>query len=205
MTVIEVFADVSCPFAHVGLRRWFQRRAELGRDDIRLHIRSWPLEVINGEALDGEHVAPKVAALREHAAPDLFTGFNPDSFPSSTLPALRLTHAAYDLSWDAGEGMAAALRDALFEQGRDVSDPAVLTELADRFGVDPALSEATAPDVVTVDLEDGRRRGAIGSPHFFGDDWNLFCPSLSITNQDGCLHVEQAVTRFEELSRASFG
>ena len=31
MTVIEVFADVTCPFTHVGLRRFVERRGELGR------------------------------------------------------------------------------------------------------------------------------------------------------------------------------
>ena len=32
---IEVFADVLCPFTHVGLRRLVARRTELGRDDPR--------------------------------------------------------------------------------------------------------------------------------------------------------------------------
>ncbi|MCC6226549.1 MAG: DsbA family protein [Microthrixaceae bacterium] len=205
MAVIEVFADVYCPFAHVGLRRWFERRAELGRDDIHLHVRAWPLELINGEPLTGEHEISKVAALREHAAPDLFCGFRPDSFPASTIPALQLTHAAYEVSLETGEAMAAAVRDALFEEGLDVGDSGVLRDLASRHGLDPDIADRDGLDVVTADWDAGRARGVIGSPHFFGDGWDLFCPSLSITREEGCLHVERAVSRFEELAEASFG
>ena len=35
--VVEVFADVLCPFAHVGIRRFVERRHAAGRDDVRLH------------------------------------------------------------------------------------------------------------------------------------------------------------------------
>jgi hypothetical protein len=38
MTVIEVFADVACPFTHVGLRRFVDRRAELGRHDVSVDL-----------------------------------------------------------------------------------------------------------------------------------------------------------------------
>jgi hypothetical protein len=46
--VVEVFADVSCPFAHVGLRRLVEQRDKLARDDIVLRVRAWPLELVNG-------------------------------------------------------------------------------------------------------------------------------------------------------------
>jgi hypothetical protein len=45
--LVEVFADVGCPFAHVGLRRFVERRDELGRDDVVLWVRAWPLELVN--------------------------------------------------------------------------------------------------------------------------------------------------------------
>src|SRR5206468_3084962 len=49
--VIEVFADVRCPFTHVGLTRFVARRHELGRREPRLRVRAWPLELVNGEPL----------------------------------------------------------------------------------------------------------------------------------------------------------
>ena len=50
-TVIEIFGDIYCPFAHAGLRMLDARRRDEGRD-FRLWIRSWPLELVNGEPLD---------------------------------------------------------------------------------------------------------------------------------------------------------
>ena len=46
-----VFADVRCPFTHVGLRRFVQRRDQLGRTDV-VRVRLWPVELVNDEPLD---------------------------------------------------------------------------------------------------------------------------------------------------------
>ena len=48
MRHVTVYADVLCPFTHVGLRVLTQRRAAAGRDEPRLDVRAWPLEIING-------------------------------------------------------------------------------------------------------------------------------------------------------------
>ena len=96
MTVVEVYADVACPFTHVGLRRFVERRAELGRDDVPLWVRAWPLEIVNGEPLDPHFIAEEVDDIREQVAPTLFAGFVERSFPASSLPALTLAAAAYE-------------------------------------------------------------------------------------------------------------
>ena len=44
--VVDVFADVRCPFAHVGLRRLVTRRKQLGAQ-LLLRVRAWPLELVN--------------------------------------------------------------------------------------------------------------------------------------------------------------
>jgi hypothetical protein len=41
---IEVFADVVCPFTHVGLRRLVAYRRQKHREDIAIRVRAWPLE-----------------------------------------------------------------------------------------------------------------------------------------------------------------
>ena len=78
--IVEVFADVRCPFAHVGLLRFVERRRELGADDISLVVRAWPLELVNGTPLDAAMVSQKIRALREQVAPTLFRGFDEDAF-----------------------------------------------------------------------------------------------------------------------------
>ena len=87
MAVIEVYADIWCPFTHVGLRTVVRRRNELGRADVAIRVRSWPLELVNGAPLDADATAAHVEELREQVAPNLFMGFDPNRFPRTTLPA----------------------------------------------------------------------------------------------------------------------
>lgn len=198
--VLEVFADVCCPFTHAGVRRFLAARDE--RDAaVALVFRAWPLEWVNGRPLDPDDVAEEVEALRAGVAPDLFAGFRPEVFPASSLPALGLAAAAHERSRDLGTRVSLALRDAVFEEGRDVADPAELEAIARRFGL-------TVPDEVPhpgvrADFDEGRRRGVIGSPHFFVDGRGFFCPSLRVGRDPaGHLRVEadpQALAEVLEL------
>jgi len=77
MTVIEVFADVLCPFTHVGLKRLIAYRDEMGRDDVVLEVHAWPLELVNGELLPRDLLVEEIAELRARVAPELFAGFDP--------------------------------------------------------------------------------------------------------------------------------
>ena len=128
---IEVFADVLCPFTHVGLRRLVDQRAGRARPDVRLWVRSWPLEFVNGAAPEADFIAEEVVEIKEQVAPDLFAGFDPQAWPSTSIPALALAVAAYRRSLDTGEAVSLALRDRLFEKGQDISDGSVLAEVAD--------------------------------------------------------------------------
>lgn len=181
MRTIEVYADVMCPFAYVGLRAFEARRAQQADAEPVLLVRAWPLELVNGHPHDAEHLAPEIAALRAQVAPDLFAGFDVDTFPASTLPALAATAAAYRRSPSAGEAFALAVRVALFEEGRDVSDPAVLAELAQRLDVEVAGAEDR--ERIETDLGWGRTRGVVGSPHWFTAGGAFFCPSLEIHHE----------------------
>lgn len=58
-------------------------------------VRAWPLELINGSPLQGAKVSEQVTELRANVAPELFAGFSPAHFPSTSLPAFALTAAAY--------------------------------------------------------------------------------------------------------------
>lgn len=197
--VIEVFADIVCPFTHVGLRRLVERRTATGRTSPVLHVRAWPLELVNGEPLAGDFVGEEVVALREHVTPDLFGGFDPARFPSTSLPALTLTAAAYRVDAQLGEQVSLALRDALFEEGADIGAFDVLAEIAAAHGLD--VPEGVDRDAITADLDEGRRRGVQGSPHFFLGSEGFFCPSLEITRVGGHLQVAFDPKRFEQFAR----
>lgn len=198
--MIEVFADVTCPFAYVGLARVVARRDAV-RSDQLLHVRSWPLELVNGEALTGPGIVGKVAELRREVAPDLFRGFDPDHFPSSSLPALALAIAGYRTSASTGELVSMTLRRAVFEDGCDVANADVLDAIGRACGV-------TAPadrDAVLDDWAEGRRRGVEGSPHFFVGGRGFFCPALRITHPGGGVHVTENPALLAEFARLAFG
>ena len=202
MPVLEVFADIGCPFAYVGLRRLVARREELGRADVQLRVHAWPLELVNGTPLDPAFIAEEVEVLRDTVAPDLFLGFVESAFPATSLPAFDLVEAAYAVDLATGEAVSLAVRAALWEDGRDVADPAVLAEVAGAHGVtvDGAASRAG----VLADWEQGKERGVRGSPEFFVGGEAYFCPVLDIRRVDGELQVRVDETSMPEFLAACF-
>lgn len=189
---IEVFADVACPFTHVGLRRFVARRGP-GPPD--LWVRGWPLEVVNGEPLAPAFVAEEVEALRRQVAPDLFAGFDVARFPASSLPAMALAHAAYERGMAEGEAVSLELRDLLFERGEDVADPEVLARVAERHALDGAELD---PAPVLRDRSEGEQRGVEGSPYWITGAGGFFCPSLEIQRDGGGrLHIVSEPSAFD--------
>ena len=193
-TVIEVFADVTCPFAHVGIRRFVEQRTALARDDLVLRVRAWPLELVNGTPLDPESVATHVAELREQVAPDLFAGFEMQSFPDSSLGALALVATAYQVGDRVGERISLALRDALFEEGRNIGDSAVLRAIAAEHGI--AVPTTGAVDAVVADWEEGKREASVVPRSSTSDGHGYFCPALDINPLDGELRIVPVIDGF---------
>jgi predicted DsbA family dithiol-disulfide isomerase len=192
---VDVFADVVCPFTHVGLRRFMARRAQLGTEAPRLHVRAWPLELVNGAPFDPAYVAHHVDELRRQVSPELFAGFTPEAVPRTSMPAFELVAQAYTVDDATGEAVSLAVRTALFEDGLDVTDPAVLATIGDAHGVGTPGGEARAR--VAADFEEGQRRGVQGSPEFFLGTRGYFCPGLDIERIGDDLVIAPATERFE--------
>ena len=202
MTVIEVYADITCPFTHVGLHRIATERAARGRDDVQLWVHAWPLEIVNGAPFDPVAITGKVHALRTQVAPELFTGYREDTFPTTTLQALALAIDAYELGPEIGERFSFAVRDAVFEHGLDIGEQAVLDRLAQDHGLAPGPRDTA---VVLADQAAGVDRGVIGSPHFFMGERSAFCPTLDIQHDDeGELVIALDVTAFEDFMAECF-
>jgi predicted DsbA family dithiol-disulfide isomerase len=199
---VEVFADVACPFAYVGLHRFRAYRCRRGKTEPILRVRAWPLELVNGTALDGPSLRPKIEALRAFVAPDLFVGFDASTFPATTLPAMAAEAAAYRHGAELGERFGLAVRHALFEDGLDVSDEAVLRRLCQSLGApDPTDVDRAA---VSDDFSEGKRRGVVGSPHFFTAQGDFFCPSLDIAHGQNGYEVSFDRAGFEKFVAAAF-
>ena len=201
MSRIEVFADIVCPFTHVGLRRLIEARDVRGPSPL-VRVRAWPLEWVNGAPLAPDLAAREVDALRSSVAPDLFAGFDAATFPRTSVPAFGLAAAAYLLDDATGEAVSLAVRTALFEEGRDVSDPDVLRAIGAPFGVVP-LDARTAEAATRSDWERGRARGVLGSPHFFVGEHSWFCPSLEIRHGRDGFEVTPAPDAMREFYAAA--
>ena len=179
--VLEVFADIWCPFTHVGLKAVAEQRRVRGREDVPIWVRSWPLEWVNGRAMDPSAALDHAEELREQVSPELFSGLDASRFPRTTLPLLALAAEAYKVGPAVGESLSFEVRDALFERGRDVAHPDTLIEMAASFDL-----KAPEPDdyaTVVAEWKEGRVRGVLGSPHFFCGAASVFCPSLDISSK----------------------
>ena len=203
MTEIEVYADIWCPFTHVGLRAVVRRRSGLGRDDVAIRVRSWPLELVNRAPLDVDTTAQHITELREQVAAGLFSGFDRDRFPRTTLPALALAVAAYRRDSRTGEAVSLALREALFEQGQDVSREDVLRSVAGAHRLD--RDDVADMDEVVAEWHEGEARGVKGSPHFFCGSLESFCPSLVIgRDEEGRIHIERDMEALDAFLKECF-
>jgi 2-hydroxychromene-2-carboxylate isomerase len=86
-----------------------------------------------------------------------------------------------------GEAVSLALRDALFEEGLDISRLDVLSNIAK--ALDVGAFDVSDERSILADWHEGVARGVKGSPHFFCGDSDAFCPSLDI-DKDGSGNLE---------------
>ena len=195
-TRLEVFADITCPFTHVGLKRVVHELAD-SDGQVEIVVRAWPLEWVNGAPLEAPAVSAKIAALKQQLATDFFADFNEATWPTTTIPALNLAAAAFEVDQPTGLAVSIALRDALFEQGLDLGDADVLSSIAAQFNLDAPSAEANA--MVLAEYEDGKRRGVRGSPDFWLGDAEFFCPALRLGHDDDGLTAEFDTEGFSEF------
>ena len=188
--MIEIFADVWCPFAYVGIRRVFQYRDEIGRNDVPIIVRSWPLELVNDAPMAQAKALGNCEALRRQVAADQFANTELSNFPSTTLDALTLIAQAYEQDVSAGEKASIVVREAIFELGSDVADHSELQGLAAKLGV--SYVRDADHTLVRRDWEEGKTRGVVGSPHFFNGSVGVFCPSLQLTRTEDSSLIIQA-------------
>ena len=199
-TTVEVFEEITCPFAYVGLQHVCEHIDQLDHP-VEVIVHGWPLEWVNGTGLAFDGVETKAAALCEQLGVDDFAGLDADTWPSTTLPALGLAAAAYRIDNPTGLAVSVALRTAVFEEGRDISDPTVLADIAAAHGVEFDPDDETGrEELVRADYDEGLARSVTGSPHFWIGDDDFFCPALDL-GRDADDHL---IARFDPAGLAQF-
>ena len=178
---VEVFADITCPFTHVGLKRVVEHLDRVS-DDVEVIVRAWPLEWVNGQPLVADIVEMKAGILDDQLGLSNFGGLDVEQWPDTTIPALNLAATAYEKDPATGLAVSMELRTAVFEEGQNVADGAVLEAIAAKHGLGAPAREASP--AVVADYEAGKEMGVIGSPHFFSQGTDFFCPALDIGHDE---------------------
>jgi len=181
---VEIWSDVVCPWCYIGKRR-FERALEAFPHEVEVVFRSFELDpaapVRSGETVTASLArkyggAERVAAMQEHVrrqAADEGLVFRLDETPhANTVDAHRLLHLALDeYGLEVQARVKEALMSAYFEDARDVSDPAVLREVAMAAGLESGRIEAVLTgdeyaDDVRADVAAAAAYGANGVPFF---------------------------------------
>ncbi|NJP97546.1 hypothetical protein HCN51_50385 [Nonomuraea sp. FMUSA5-5] len=155
---IQVWSDLLCPFAYVGLI-WLRRaRRRLGLDGVvRVEHRTFPLELFNGphprrgtdtEAVGLGQIEPE-AEFRIWTEPD-------DLYPHTVLLAAEAVHAANAQSLPAGEELDFALRRAFWTRSCSISHRQAILDVAAEVP-DGAVDVAA----LAAALDSGRHRGDV--------------------------------------------
>ncbi|HET8771098.1 MAG TPA: DsbA family oxidoreductase [Gemmatimonadaceae bacterium] len=182
---IDVFSDISCPWCFIGTRRLESVLADLP-DHQRVIVRHHPYQ-LHPDAPAGGIDLP--AMLRERYGADPTTMFARVeeaaagagiALDLSAQPRAYDTAAAHTLIRHAGEkGTQRALVDALFVAyfvgARDISDIAVLSDVAERhgFACDETQRLVTDPDELAYTRHEARvaaTSGVRGVPLFIFND-----------------------------------
>lgn len=176
---ILVYADITCPWAHLAVYRLHRARSKLDLDDeLRLDLRSFPLELFNEQATPKNILDAEISVAG---------GLDPDAgwqmwqrpeseYPVTSLPALEAVQAAKEQGALASEQLDRRLRVGFFAESRVIS---LRHEILDLAGECEAVDAARLAEA----LDSGRARTAVmeqrtaaegdevdGSPHVFLPD-----------------------------------
>lgn len=188
---IQMWSDLLCPFAYVGLLRLRRARERLGLGAVvRLEHRTFPLELFNGphprrgtdtEAVGLGQIEPE-AEFRVWSASD-------DLYPHTVLLAAEAVHAATAQCLDAGEDLDLALRRAFWTRSRSISHRQVILEVAadlpdgsiDVAALATALDTGRHRAAVLDDYAVARTDAIVGSPTLrFADGGAVTNPGVQV-------------------------
>lgn len=187
---VAIYADITCPWAHVCVHRLHEERARLGLEDIvTFDHRAFPLELINDaptpmKILDAE--IPVAGALEPEAGWQIWQG-EQSEYPVTTLPALEAVIAVKDQSPKLAEQLDRALRRAFFGESRTISMRHEILAIAgdiDGLNVDAlerALEDGRARSRLTKDHLVSEAGSVEGSPHvFLANGTNVANPGVEL-------------------------
>lgn len=203
---IDVVSDVVCPWCYLGKARLDQAIANVA-GDILVTVNWRPYQLNPDLPPEGvDHKAHLAAKLGGQAAVDraheMLTGlgeqdgiafdFNAVKISPNTLDAHRLIRWALTEGPDAQSEVTALLFKANFEQGLNVSDHAVLLDIAEKAGLDRSviaalLASDADKNAIADEIETARGMGVTGVPCFIIDSKYAVMGAQSVDVLTGAL------------------
>jgi predicted DsbA family dithiol-disulfide isomerase len=184
--IVEIWEDVVCPWCYIGERRFRSGLEEFShRDDVQIIRRSFELDpaapakskqtvtemLTSKYGLSLEEASKREKQVIDLAAVDGLT-IRAERFVANIRDAHRILHLASERGLQAP--LAERLFFAHFSEGRDVSEPEVLVQIAGEAGIKENEARAVlAGDAysaqVDADEREARELGANGVPFFVID------------------------------------
>ncbi|QRM45523.1 DsbA family oxidoreductase [Rhizobium sp. BG4] len=185
---IDVVSDVVCPWCYLGKARLELAIAEV-QDEVGVDINwrpyrlnpDYPPEGVDQkksleEKLGGAERVAQAHKMLTDFGKEVGINFNFEAIKigPNTLDAHRLIHWAMIEDREKADKVVNGLFKANFEEGRNVGDHAVLLDVADKAGLDRAVTAsllASDADKVLVveEIESAQKMGVNGVPFFIFD------------------------------------
>ena len=180
-----MYSDYVCPFCYLG-RESLRRYQDSREDELEIDWRPFDLRsgkrnpdrTIDHGAADGkddeyyEQAKENVRRLREKYGVEMTheLATDVDSLPAQVASYYVKNHHDYDTWLD----FDASIFDALWKDGEDIGDEALLVELAEDAGIDgdeirSALDDESLREEVRERFAEAQRRGVTGVPTFAYD------------------------------------
>lgn len=180
---VEIYSDIACPWCYIGERRFARAlQAFPGAGDVEIVFRPYQLDATApaepvpmaqyltkrfGRPMDG-----MFGRVTEAAAADGITMDFDRAIAVNTRTAHRLSRLAlHEYGPLVQRQLMDRLFDAYFTNGADVSDHALLTELAEAAGMDrervrPYLASDEGAAELEAEFDEARARGVNAVPTF---------------------------------------
>lgn len=177
---VEFYFDYASPSAYLGWHKLRTLQESAGIAVVNRPMLLGGVFKMTGNrppavvAAKGVYLFKELARFSQEAGAAL--RFNPN-FPVNSLAIMRGAIAALEEDWfDAYHD---AMFKAMWEQEKDLGDPAVLAEVLSGVGLDPAhfqarVSDPAVKEKLKVATSDAVARGVFGAPTFFVEDEMFF-------------------------------
>ena len=175
---IEFYFDFSSPYSYIasevidGLAEKYGRKVKWRPMLLGVVFQKTGQPLLVNVPLKGEYSMRDFArSARYHGVPFTF----PAKFPLSTVSAARAYYWLHGQDCAKARQFARAAFRAYWVDGRDISDPAVLQDLAAGLGIDPAALAAgiATPEIkerLKIETDTALAKGMCGAPWFVVDN-----------------------------------